>query len=388
MNKNSNSFLTYILLILLVLYTLKGALYPTGPISMSIAALELGLCFVLALKTILIHNQNIIVNILYAIFILISLSYFLSSKTIYTIFGPLPTLVFFREFCGAVLPFFGMYYLARKGEVSKKILATFFQLLFIATVIEYFYETFTIMAEKNKEFITSNSAYRFVYIMPFVVMLKGNIRVLIFWIISMVLAIMSAKRGTILVLSLECIVYYYWRFKNSRNKIIFIVSAIFISIIGWHYLYTYYLGNEYIQMRVDSTMEGKTSGRDVLIDSLFKYYFNTNYIEILFGSGFANTVRIAGNYAHNDWVEFLIDCGLLGFILNLTFYINLFRRALTSKGRFKHFLWLILVAFFPTSFFSMVFFSESASIGFLWLGLIIGSSDTKRYLHNKKLKIT
>lgn len=375
-SKKQNSLYTYLLLILLILYSLKGAIYPTGLISKSIALLELGICAFLGLKALKIPKRNLTINILYLIFGLVTICYLLSPKII-MIMGKISTFAFYRDFCGAILPAIGIYFLARKNLVTLKLLKIFFVVLFFASIIAFFYETFTTMIEENKENITSNSSYRFVYIMPFIVFLKSKWNVLFFWSIAIIITLLSVKRGAILGLGIECSVYYWWQFRNSKHKIVYIIFTVLLLCLGWHYIYQYYQDNPYVQQRVEATVEGRTSGRDKIISKLFTYYFDSGIVKMSLGSGFANTTRIAGNYAHNDWMEMLIDCGAIGFFLYAFFYISLLFNIRKSQIPIKHLFCLIFLAFLPSSLYSMVFFSESSSMGFLWLGLGLGWKDAK-----------
>lgn len=370
--------MAYILLGLIIIYMLKGMVYPTGTISMCIAALELGICLLFGLKSLKFIYKSRIVYILYFLTILVTMSFFLSSKIRMSQFGSISTFTFYREFCGAVFPFFGMYFLVRKNKINKKLLTWSFYLIFLSAVAAFFFETVRGMIESNKEFLTSNGAYRFLYLMPFVVFIKNRYIITLLWIISFIIAIISAKRGTIVGLTFEFIVYYWWRFRESKNKWWFIIIALLLISISIHYLIQYYMDNQYFQMRVEATLEGKTSGRDYIIFKLLNYYTKANIFQQIFGCGFAITLSAAGNYAHNDWIEMLLDCGIIGVVLYGLFYLSLIRCIISSTDKIKKILLLIIIAFFPTSFYSMVFFSESSSIGFLWLGLAIGMVDKKK----------
>lgn len=347
---------------------------------MGIAAAELGICFIMGFMTLKYKKRNSVINMLYIIIVLATVSFILSEKTIYSsILGKTSTFTFFREFCGAVFPALGMYYLARKGQISLKLLTYFFYSIFIAAIIAFFYETITLMIDLNKQEITSNASYRFVYIMPFVVFIKGKIRIALLWVTAISLAVISVKRGAILGLTLECTLYYWWSYRASRHKMYYLLGIFLICMIGGHYLYEYYENDEYIQMRVEDTLEGKTSGRDSLITKLVHHYGEAGIVEMFKGAGFAQTLRIAGNYAHNDWMELLIDCGAVGLICYALFYGALLRSIRYSKNDFLKIQWLLFIAFFPTSFYSMVFFSEASSIGFIWLGFVLGYKDRNKY---------
>lgn len=43
------------------------------------------------------------------------------------------------------------------------------------------------------------------------------------------------------------------------------------------------------------------------------------------GAGATETVNIVGNFAHNDWLELLINQGLLGVLLYVVYWIAFFR---------------------------------------------------------------
>lgn len=374
-SKAQYSFWGYALLLLLILYTLKGALYPAGIISKIIAFIELSICIFLGIKSFKFTHRNLVIDTLFIIIGIVTVSYIISDKEIYGSFiGYTTSFIYIRAFYGAVLPALGMYYLARTDKISLKQLEYFFYLIFIASIIAFFYETITVLIEKHHQ-ITSNESYRFVYIMPFVVFLKGKTKILFLWILSIIVTILSAKRGAIVGVCLECLVYYWWMFCSSRNKFFFLLGILIICAIGGYYLYEYYQNDAYMQMRVEATLEGKTSGRDIIVSKLITHFVDADIGEIIFGAGFVQTLTIAGNYAHNDWLEFLIDIGLVGFSIYCVFYLSLLYTIKNTNDILRRGLWLIFIAFFPATFYSIVFFSESTSVGFLWLGYILGIRD-------------
>ena len=57
-------------------------------------------------------------------------------------------------------------------------------------------------------------------------------------------------------------------------------------------------------------MEGGSSGRDELLTNSLDYYLNNeSIIQQIFGLGANGTLSVAGNGAHNDWVELLVNQG-------------------------------------------------------------------------------
>lgn len=374
-----SSFGAVILLILIILYTLKGALYPTGAISTGVAVLELGLCMFFGLKCVKLRYKNRIISILFITCMIILVSYILSPKVLNSSWrGTIKTFEFFREFCGAILPAFASYYLIRSNKLSVELLRIFFYVMFVASIIAFFHDTVAQMMEENKTEITSNYAYRFVYLMPFVPYIKGYLKVFVLWIIAFAICLLSAKRGTIITLTLEMMLFYWWQLKDSRHKGIFLIGIVVVLAVASDYLYQYYLNDPYFHARVEATLQGKTSGRDILITKILSSFNDLGLIRMIVGCGFASTVTAAGNYAHNDWVEMLYDFGLIGIFVYAVFYISIILTIRKSKREIRQILALLLIAFLLPSFFSMVFFSESTSIGLFFLGCALAMNDKNK----------
>ena len=89
-------------------------------------------------------------------------------------------------------------------------------------------------------------------------------------------------------------------------------------------------------------------------------------------SGFASTVGEAGNYAHNDWIEFLYDFGIVGLGCYMSFYFFFVKLIKNIPNQYKLSMIMILVALFLSSLYSMAFFSNESSYSFMLLGYILG----------------
>lgn len=114
--------------------------------------------------------------------------------------------------------------------------------------------------------------------------------------------------------------------------------------------------NKYIQHRIEQTEEGATSGRDVIFAKLFSYFMHeTSAWQFYFGSGANHTVAVAGNYAHNDWLELAVNQGCLGILVYLIYWICMYKTWRNSKSNsiiYSSF-GAICVIFFLSTFFSM-----------------------------------
>lgn len=145
--------------------------------------------------------------------------------------------------------------------------------------------------------------------------------------------------------------------------------------------------SEFMTQRVNATLKGDSSARDTLYSYLWNAWLNSDIIHQLFGYGISQTVTIVGNYAHNDWLEILIDYGLLGVVLYATIIIKLFkyRKNLNyNKGAKVCYTSIMLIWMMKTLFSMGIGVPESLNI--LLLGSFIGNSIAhRRKLASKKL---
>ena len=381
MPKNGTNVWIWILFLLIILYQLKGVLYPEGIISVGIAMLELLLCFFFFLGVILSKHVPNIAFSLVLLVVVVTISFLFSPMVLYgSIIGKVSTFPMYRNIIGAVLPFFPLYYWGRKGEIGEGMLKTFFFCVFVVTILVFIRGTFLAVDEKNAD-TTINEAYRFVFLLPYVAMLKKK-WAFMFVVLSLILILLSAKRGALLAYSIGLVIYAYYFLKSNkhfvRNIIILLLVFTLIVYIGIEI----YNNNPYLQLRLEDTLEGNTSSRDYLLVKMLSHWCNSNSVmDYFIGIGFCQSVCIAGNYAHNDWGEFLIGMGLIGIVIYFFFYLSLFRYFLFRKkicnlSSFS----LIVYMLFLTSLYSMAFFNEPSCFCFILLGYLAGKNEYQRCL--------
>jgi O-antigen ligase len=145
--------------------------------------------------------------------------------------------------------------------------------------------------------------------------------------------------------------------KTTGLKKFFVIFALIVGMIGAYSVFDKMLdSSSYFQERVDDTMEGDSSGRDVIYEFFWNYYRNnTTPEEFLVGMGANATLDIFGQYAHNDWLEIAINQGLLGIVIYLLYWIS-FLRLLRKKNLppdVKVALWMLFMIGFLKTLFSM-----------------------------------
>lgn len=152
----------------------------------------------------------------------------------------------------------------------------------------------------------------------------------------------SRRRGGIVVLTILSIVTVY-----------FITNEILESY-------------EYFIRRLESTLEGNISNRDVIYRTYFNHFISeTNLFRFIFGNGANSTLKIGFNYAHNDWLELAINNGLTGVIIYALYFIALIKDYFVlkkKKNKYANVVFMAFIIMFMSSIFSMSYANISMPI--------------------------
>ena len=368
-----------IYILLWCIYYLQGIVYASGSIISQM---------ILLLLMLISGYYFIEVNISYRIpSFLKVLNVFIGVMTIYGIFlilDPTPIyysftlseqagkIDFLKSLYISLLPIYSMYAFTKQGILKIESIQALTLVLIISTTLSYFraeQEAIRKAIEigSTREEFTNNTGYDFLSILPLVFfwnkkpILQYALLAFIFTFI-----VMGMKRGAIMI-GLVCLIWFIYRTykssKSNRSLIIFITSIAIIC--GVTYIIDFYNNSEYFQYRIEQTLEGNSSGRDDIYGSLWQYYINQDSLmHILFGNGAIQTVKIAGNYAHNDWLELLICQGLLGAVIYLAYFMSLYKSFKNSRNNalLYNILGMCLFIMFASSLFSMSYNSLSLSI--------------------------
>lgn len=221
--------------------------------------------------------------------------------------------------------------------------------------------------------MTNNAGYLFLSILPMLVIYRKK-PLLQFATFAFVMAflIMGMKRGAIIIGAISAI-YFMWRVVqssrgNTRFLFIFLSVAICVGVV---YFFIHEMAtSDYMQQRLESTMEGNSSGRDDLY-SFFWHYFTdeADVLHYLIGRGANGTLEIYNSYAHNDWLEIAVNQGVLGLVVYVFYFLGFYKtwKCATNTDA-KTILALMLFIFFAKTLFSMSYgdmtFVATAPLGY------------------------
>ena len=378
-------FIRNIIVFLYIFYFMQGIFYISGSI-LSQLSLLLILCinFFYFVKIACLKRNLFVVFAFISFFIVQCIYYVFSPKEVmssgFELVGTVSTFGQFKNICGFLLCFFPFYFFAKKGLISDSFLQ-FIALLFVLfSVLQFFFMQKILLAITGGDVATNNISYVFVVIFAFIplVLKKSKILAAFFLIIIIYFTILGAKRGAVVCLLSALILSIYYYFKLYKFKISTILTFIVTLILLGYYGYIQYLENDYLQRRLEVTYESGVGIREIIYRKLFDNWCNSQDLStLIFGNGMSKTVSIAGNFAHNDWLELLTNNGLLGvtlyFVCFISVYIYIKKSSLDIYSKWTTY--LVLVIWLLKTMFSMGYTELSNYVFMLLIGSMIGRNE-------------
>lgn len=272
------------------------------------------------------------------------------------------------NYVASVLPIYSFYYFSRKGRLSFywfMVMTIFFCVNAYALYYENQHSMLEMLVGDSEDF-TNNSGYIIVSLLPLMAFFnKRSIIQYIGLFLIMAATILCFKRGAILV-GLLAIAYFIFKKVNVRStsRRITTIALVAVMLVAlYRYFDSIFLTNDYFYQRVMLTREGDSSGRDSIYGFFWDYFTSgeNGVIGILFGNGAAATLKLLGFEAHNDWIEFAIDFGLLGIVLYLFYWFTIYKYYKFARKNLSDTIVLamgmVLIINFARTFFSMSFIS-------------------------------
>ena len=313
-------------------------------------------------------------------FILQSLSFIAVPSLVQSsIIGNVSTFLQFKGIAVFSLSFFIAYFSAYKANISDKQLVIIGLLFFALSTIRFFYDQSQLLIYFGREGITNNAAYMVISALTFLPIIFNKYKMLGIFILflSIFLIINGLKRGAIVCLAALIIfsLWYYkkyikWGFKSYIFTFLFILGCTVYSV-------DIYKSNKFIQRRIEKSIEGDSSGRMEVYAEFWEYWKGDSNLTFFLGNGMSRTVSINGNYAHNDWLELLINNGLCGALVYLLFFVSLLRfiNRMTLPLHLKCAAYFCLIIWILKTLVSMGYTDLFNAMFMILLGLLVGKQQ-------------
>lgn len=358
------------------LYMLQNVLYPAGIINQLIQLIMLVWSMTALFKHLFQSIER--PSILKATFILIAM--YVIYGTIHIMFDD-PIMaqghhVYLQTALNSLAPIFLFYYFTKNGLLTSDRIRIYLPILIITCILLYYKNESSTLLATNKEETTNNAGYFFIPLIPFLFFYsQKTVLQYLFIVIIMVYVFMGMKRGAILIGVVASIMFLYANIKNSSRWMKFLtilLSVVIVYAIGKYIVYMMD-NSDYFMARIEQTLEGDASGRDVIYGSLWDTILSEpNPFYFYLGRGADSTLRVAGTFAHQDWLETFCNNGLTGvFILFLFFYTfakNVWKSKQYFPGMMFYSFFTLFIIIFSKTLFSMSIqeldVSETMLIGF------------------------
>lgn len=355
-----------------VLYILQGALYQQGIINQVLQVVLLLWALMVAAKEYrYINSSNKLLRAttyLLVLYFAYGVAFIISGKVYqYGNGGVTSSYGYLQSSLNSLLPIFLFYHYAKIGYLSEKRIM-YYGVLFLASyIVDYFFNIQQMIAyyaelgSKRVEF-TNNSSYQFLLLFPFLYFYRSKwiqsgfaLSILYFLLIGM-------KRGAILIGVLCMLIYltHNWqKIKHTKNVLLYIVGIIILLSLFVSFMMKELSGSEYFLERVQQTLEGDSSGRDIIYSAIWHTVWDSgDLFYLIFGRGANATVEVTGGwFAHQDWLETLCDTGLIGILILISFYLAIYKECIRAKRMgldsiYQPFFLMLVICVFK-SFFSM-----------------------------------
>lgn len=283
-----------------------------------------------------------------------------------------------------LLPICLFSYLAEKGVVTERYISVVGIVLLASSVCYYYHERIDILnyLELDEDVdITNNATSVFLFLLPLLFFLKNNIQKWITLLVCLFFLMDGAKRGNIIAAVIPIILFVYFQLKDANHsQVKFLVICLAVAASSW-VAYNWFIENDYLMGRVEKTMEGDSSGRDEIYIQAWNAWLNSDNIgHYLLGYGFDGTLSVIsrrgeGLHAHNDWLEILVNYGLLGIVLYVYIFISFIKLIKkTPNTQIKMVMLSSLCIWLFKTAYSMGFTAGDMSLMMVGLGTALGKS--------------
>lgn len=277
-----------------------------------------------------------------------------------------------------LLSFPALSALARRGALREFDFSIVVVLLTVTSIIYYINTQTNMLRSIGNDTITVNASVVFAMLLPSSLLLRNKKLAIILACVCVFFLLASAKRGNIAAAVIPLLllsIHLYQANRKSFNKRILLLLVASVAGIWISNLIS---SNDYLIERYQQTLQGKSSGRDIIYSTMWElWYEKANFMQFLFGYGYDGSIIYGGleRYAHNDWLEVLVDFGLVGFIIYVSIFIGLFNIYKKLKNNvYKQTIIALASVWFVKACISMGFTGETMFILSLPFAYVVGNN--------------
>lgn len=284
----------------------------------------------------------------------------------------------------ALLAFVMFAFLGKEGILTQKFILVSALSLTVAAIPSFFNAQQLALAKlaSGGDETTVNASTIFLMLLPLLFCLRNRVVSLVLFCVCLFFLISGAKRGNILAAVIPAVLYAWMLYKENKRNV-FKISVLIIAIVAialW--IKGLVLSDEYLLRRLEQTLEGNTSGRDVIYSTMWDMWYGVgSIVNLLFGYGYNGTFLYSPmhKFAHNDWLEILVDFGLLGALFYAAIFIAFARLYFRLDRGYPRLVCIAIVSvWFMKTLYSMGFTDEMLALMAIPFGCLFSEYFTDR----------
>lgn len=291
-----------------------------------------------------------------------------------------PTTTSIGDTFSAFASFYTFSYFNRKHVITEKFISVASICLIVGCYVYYSsYEDMLIqLLSQGEDDVTVNASSVFMFLIPFLFYVKNRwlafaeLCICVFFIVS------SVKRGNIIAAAIPVFLFLKYRlieFKTNKMKTIILLCLV---ICAGFYLGNMLQNNDYFMFRYEKTLDGDSSDRDLIYAQAYHVFLKSSSFNMIFGNGYDATFNIIHVPAHCDWLELLVDYGIIGVLIYLSLFVNFFRKCMyTVRSIDKYVIGACLSMWSFKSIYSMAYLETWMMIMMIAFGIAL--TNTERY---------
>ena len=320
------------------LYSIQKVLNISGIISQGILAVNLMIslyCMWEVLRSSRVNAYFRALTVLLGMFTVYGVALIVSGEKIaFPNMNEVTNSSYLKNIAISLLPIYSFYFFTQRGLLTERMMKRWIGPLLLLAIAIFIYNrnmarVIALAVGSDQVEFTNNAGYLFVALFPIISFFRRKpFLQYTLLAICMVFILAAMKRGAVVIgFLMTLIMLKDTLFNSSRTLKASVIVLSLILIAGLIFAVDYYINtSEYFNERIDATMSGDSSGRDILYSTFWDYFLHRNSdLQYFFGAGALSTIKVGGNFAHNDWLEIAVNHGLCGIIIYLYYWIVAFR---------------------------------------------------------------
>lgn len=184
---------------------------------------------------------------------------------------------------------------------------------------------------------STSDVYYIVGLLPIILINTVKKYKIVPFLIAFACILMSNKRGAFFILGAMMVIYYIMPSDPNKKANNMVGRFVLVSIVlAVAYLFMIWMTSIYdfnMLSRVEQIEEDGGSGRwDRWVYLVSKLFGSNSIIRLIFGYGSGAVMDLTGGgHAHNDFVEFLFDYGIVALILYIVFYVAMIKEGVSMR---------------------------------------------------------